>query len=74
MGVRVCVSLAQPDQAEGKPKEFFLGWYLQECTELALLLLGCDPKELLAPCSVCETSAHQGGLVRLSPADQERIL
>mmetsp|Transcript_22833 Transcript_22833/g.56398 ORF Transcript_22833/g.56398 Transcript_22833/m.56398 type:complete len:758 (-) Transcript_22833:275-2548(-) len=74
MGVRVCVSLAQPDQAEGKPKEFFMGWYLQQCTELALLLLGCDPKELLAPCSVCESSSHQGGLVRLAPVEGEDLV
>jgi len=70
MGVRVCASLTQPeDGARGKPREFLLGWYLQQCRHLAMLLLGCSPKELLPPCSTAQQSAGAvtRELVRLAP-------
>jgi hypothetical protein len=74
MGVRVCEVLAQPDPSQkGRPQQFLLGWYLQQCTDLAMLLLGRDPKDLMAPCTVQERRA--GGavsreLVRLAPPSE----
>jgi len=70
MGVRVCASLAQPeDGARGRPREFLLGWYLQQCTYLVMLLLGCSPRELFPPCSTAQRSVGPvtRELVRLAP-------
>lgn len=72
MGVRVCASLAQPEDTS-RPREFHLGWYLQRCTDLALLLLGGDPK-LVAPCSVGEGSVTRRELVRLALVEGKDVV
>jgi len=74
IGVRVCASLAQPeDGVRGKPHEFLLGWYLQQCTHLMMLLLGCSPKRLFPPCSTAQMSVGPvtRELVRLAPPGEE---
>mmetsp|Transcript_20435 Transcript_20435/g.49469 ORF Transcript_20435/g.49469 Transcript_20435/m.49469 type:complete len:305 (+) Transcript_20435:1449-2363(+) len=68
MGVRVCATQAHPQDLIAGRKEFYLGVYLQHCTDLAMLLLvGCNEKDFCVPCSEVEAKQPRTTDVRLAP-------
>mmetsp|Transcript_41787 Transcript_41787/g.81686 ORF Transcript_41787/g.81686 Transcript_41787/m.81686 type:complete len:466 (-) Transcript_41787:1840-3237(-) len=68
MGVRVCATQAQPEDSSAGRKEFYLGVYLQHCTDLAVLLLvGCNEKNVCMPCIEIEGKQPRVASVRLAP-------